>query len=131
MDTEGLKRLCALDAEKKRLNAELKKVKEERAVLEPLLMESFVDEGVDSIKVAGKTIYLHRTMRARGNKEHGETVWRTLNEVGLSDCVMVGVQRLAARVREYKDADEFFTNYPDLQGLVIAEDAVSVRTRGV
>ena len=71
--TEQARRYVALDKEKKELKAHLKVVQGELDKLEPEVLEVFINEGVDSIKVDGRTVSPKAQIWVSPKREDWET----------------------------------------------------------
>ncbi len=71
--TEQVRRYVALDKEKKELKVHLRTVQSELDILEPEVLEAFIEEGVDSIKVDGRTVSPKAQVWVSPKREDWET----------------------------------------------------------
>ena len=65
MDNRTLKKFLRLTRDKKALDVKLEKIKQDLRESEKTLRAQFEKAGLDSTKVDGMTIYLHRQVWAR------------------------------------------------------------------
>lgn len=96
-------RFIDLDEQRKRKEGEVDTIKEELALLEPLIMERFENAGMQSMKSAqGATIYIRRELWASAADGAELLLLESLKAIGLGDMVKekVNTQTLSAFVRE-------------------------------
>ena len=99
MDAERLKRLIDLSSRRKELEAQARELRKEETALSQDLVDEFTADGVDSVRVAGHTAYLHSQMWASANGD-GRAAVKALAAAGLENCIQVGTVRLSALIRE-------------------------------
>ena len=94
-----------LSAQKKALDAELRKVKEKKDELQATLIKVFEERGIARLTVAGQTLYPYaRTYLSLKDKGSGAAVAKLLEEAGLGDAVVLGTQRLTSVYNEDPEA---------------------------
>lgn len=103
---DALKKILNLDDEKKRLDARIKEIRAERAVLEETLMNEFAENGINQMKVDGKTVYLTRELWA--SPKDKDQSFNYLKLIGLGDYVAetVNSNSISAFVREMEKSQE-------------------------
>ena len=108
MNMEQVRRLAELEDEKSDLERRLKRVKSEIADVEPVVRDEMAQEGVQSINVGDRTVYLHRQLWARPRDGDYASAVEALREVGLDEYVeeKFNVHSLSAVVREWDRNDE-------------------------
>lgn len=103
---DQLRRFVALTEKKKAIDAELKDLKDQIGELEPDVLEYMQDNGIQSAKVDGYTVYLRRDIRAsfRGTPE----AFAAVEANGLQDALTttINAQRAASIVREFLKNDD-------------------------
>ena len=102
------------------------------ATLESEIKELYAAGGVQSVKVDGKTVYLHRQIWSSAETGKGEDLATVLALLGKGDLVKTSVsaQTLSSLVREYERDNDDMPILPDeLKGLVRVSDKVSIRLR--
>ena len=106
MQVDILKEIIELDAKRKGLDFEVAQIKEKRAKLERQMLEEFMDEGVQSMKVDGRTCYLHRRVVVSAQDKQAACDFMKGKE--LEDYVKEGfdVRSIAAYVKEMEMAEE-------------------------
>jgi seryl-tRNA synthetase len=129
---ETLRALIKLDEEVKSLEEEIKGLRADRERLQKEVLEQFAANGVDNMRVDGRTVYRSLTVRASVPAENREQVCDALKAIGLGQLVSVGVnaQTLSAQVREWCDESAGGLGVPaEIAGLIsVYEDRkVSVR----
>lgn len=85
---DPLARFVALEHERRRLEAALKKVTDEAAALEERILDEWADRGQQNARVAGMTVFIANDFYC--NKAPGvdkRVVCNLLNQVGLSSLV--------------------------------------------
>lgn len=94
--------MIRLDAEKKRLQADLDEIKSEIRDVEEQLLGKFGEEGMSSVKVGNKTLWLDRKIWASAGGDT-EGAIASLKQEGYGDMVKETVNRgsLSALVREF------------------------------
>lgn len=103
MKVESIHRMKQLIERKREIESELKLLNKEISRLEEFAMKEFIDNGVDSIKVDGATMYLHRQLWAGVNEGFTkEQAAQELKEVGLGEYVQesFNMNSLSAYYRE-------------------------------
>lgn len=127
MDAGQMKRLIELDDKLKALDAQAEPLRKEREALSAELVESFTQDGLSSANMDGRTLYLHVQAWA-GHNGDAKAAVDALRAEGLEDCLMLGTQRLSARVREMGE-EEFFAAYPALKEHIRVDVRSSIRVR--
>lgn len=109
LDLDKVKRYRDLREAQKRSKAESEGLREEADRLEQELLEDFVEEGVQNVRVDGSTVFLHRQIWA-GKEEGVETpaVVSALKTAGLGHLVGENYngQTLAAYLRDLDRNEE-------------------------
>lgn len=104
MNVDDIKRFVAIKKELDDIAIKEAELKQERLALEQIILAEFEQQGVQSMRVDGRTVSLVRTVYARANPETGglEALAQALRENGLGDLVKdsVNANSLAAYVRE-------------------------------
>lgn len=136
MNIELLTNYANLMKEKKDLDAQARIIKGEIAHIEDAVQEQFINNGVDSLKVNGQTLYLHQQLWASPKKRDGdstdsayERACKKLSEIGLDDFVnpRFSTQSLSAFVRERSSDGE---PLPDgFEDVISVTEKISVRVR--
>ena len=93
---------AALTEERRKLEAEVKRMAADLAAREEVLLEEFAKAGIQNIKTsAGQTVYLNREIFAKLVGDHEEAL-DAFRQAGLGDFVKesVNAQTLRAYVRE-------------------------------
>lgn len=103
MDTTVAKLFVELTKKKRRLDAELKKIKERISEIEPLLLNDMVEGAMQSMKIDGTTLYIKSQLWAGvsdGATYHDAV--EGLRDAGLGDLVeeKFNTNRLSAYFRE-------------------------------
>jgi len=94
-----------LSAQKKALDAELRKVKEKKDELQATLIKVFEERGIARLTVAGQTLYPYaRTYLRLVDKSQAFDAARKLEEAGLGDAIVLGTQRLTSVYNEDPEA---------------------------
>jgi hypothetical protein len=106
VDTENLQEFVDLENDRRDLELRLKQIKERRQELEEKLLSQFEESGVQSMRVNGMTVYMHRQLWANHNGDK-ETTVQALRASGLGDMIYetFNSQTLSAWVREMEDID--------------------------
>ena len=130
MDADVVRRYTTLRQRERERKAEAGALKEEADALEQEILEQFAAEGIDSVRIDGKTVYLHRTLWARTEKDvDREAVCGALQEIGLGHFVSetYNANTLSAWMRDLdREGEELPT---ELKGLVKGEEVYQVRVR--
>lgn len=112
--TAPLKRLLTLNAEKDALEAQLKAVNAERDHITQSILDRWSEDGTQSIKLDGKTVYLRRSIYAKVlDREH---VAEAMREAGLDSMLTPNTNTLSAWLREKEENGEPLP--PGLDGIV-------------
>lgn len=101
---DSLKRLLALNTEKDALEAQLKDVNAERERITQGILDRWSEDGTQSIKIDGKTVYLRRSIYAKVlDREH---VAAALRDAGLDFMLTPNTNTLSAWLREKEENGE-------------------------
>lgn len=102
VNMEKVRRLLEIDSAIASYNSRMDELKEERKELEEDLLEQFSTEGVSSLSVDGRIVYIHRQIWASAVEESYDKLVRTLRSLGLGEMVKpkINTQVLSAYVRE-------------------------------
>lgn len=104
MNIDDIKRFIAIKKELDDIAIQEAELKRERQELEQIILAEFEEQGVQNMRVDGRTVSLVRTIYARANTETGgtEALAQVLRENGLADLVKdsVNANTLASYVRE-------------------------------
>ena len=112
--TDTLKELLVLNAEKDQLEARLKEINAERDRITQHVLDRWAEDGVSSMKVDGKTVYMRRSIYARIlDREH---VAEAMREAGLASMLTPNTNTLSAWIREKEENGEPLP--PSLDGIV-------------
>lgn len=112
--TDDLKKLLGLNAQKEALEQQLKEINQERDRITGHVLERWSTDGVSSMKVDGKTVYLRRSVYARVlDREH---VADALRAAGLDSMLTPNTNTLSAWLREKEEQGEPLP--PSLDGIV-------------
>lgn len=134
MNLEVFKQYLLLKDAKADLEAELEKVKERMQLFQELIMEEFVENGVDKLSVDGRLVFpksqLYASCRALTEEVKSE-----LRSEGAADLIQEAVngQRLSSYVREYmRDNDiKELTGLPDwMKNNFSITEKVTIGVRG-
>ena len=109
MNTADLKEFVALEKEKAQLNGRLKVINQRLEVLDGAITEEFVKDGIQSMRVDGRTVYLHRDIYASPKDGERAAVVEALKECDLSQYIKedYNANSLTAFVREMvREAEE-------------------------
>lgn len=128
MDIDSLHKIKGMVERKRALERELKQLVVEIARLEEVVLNQFIDSGVDAIKVDGSTLYLHKQVWAGVAEGYTkEQAVDELKEVGLGDYVheTFNVNSLSAYYREaVRETDDF-----EIPKSIKLEERYSIRMR--
>jgi hypothetical protein len=109
VNTADLKEFVALEKEKAQLNGRLKVINQRLEVLDGAITEDFVKDGIQSMRVDGRTVYLHRDIYASPKDGERAAVVEALKECDLSQYIKedYNANSLTAFVREMvREAEE-------------------------
>lgn len=106
MNKDKLARFVELQKEKRELDDALKNVKRQLDELEPLLLEQMTEEGIQSVKVNGLTLYLKRQLWAGAADGNYDAACDALIAEGLAEFVQrrFNTNTVSAYVRELEKA---------------------------
>jgi len=122
---EDLRRLLALRQDKERHEDVLKGINAEIEILTSRILDRWTDDGVDSVKMDGKTIYVRRSIYAKVlDREH---VAEAMREAGLDSMLTPNTNTLSAWLREREDNGEPIP--PALDGIVGTYERFSLSVR--
>lgn len=125
MNTAELKEFVALEDEKGTLKTRLKAIESRLGELDESLTRQFIDDGIQSTRIDGRTVYLHRDIYASAKDGDKEAVIVALKACNLSQYVRedYNANSLKAFVREMvHEAEE----KARLEGRVIDDPATAV-----
>jgi hypothetical protein len=102
VNTENLKEFVALEKEKADLKLREKTINTRLDELSELITKQFVEDGIQSTNIDGRTVYMHRDLYASPIGGDKEAVARALKESDLSQYVRedYNANSLKAYVRE-------------------------------
>lgn len=133
MEIDPIKRWGELKDRKSALEEELDEVKKAIAELDAQIQESFIDEGVQNIKVDGHTVFLYRQVWAKkvDPEMDSQFICDALGAAGLGDFVKEGYnsQTLSSWLREQEQPDGTFSLPPELEGVIEAAPKYEIRRR--
>lgn len=91
-----------LEQKRSAIEHQIKELKKQIQPYEEQLLQMFAENGVNNIKIHGKTIYIHRQLWARPVDGDYERACKILREIGLDEYVKetVNVNNISAYVRE-------------------------------
>lgn len=87
MDVRDFHRAVELRNEKAELEAKLKKVKDELAVVEERIIETMIQTGFEGGRFSGTTIYTYNDVRASAKAGQMERLCGIMRELGFGDIV--------------------------------------------
>tara|TARA_R110000824_G_scaffold212829_2_gene399146 strand:- start:203 stop:664 length:462 start_codon:yes stop_codon:yes gene_type:complete len=132
MNMEIVKQFALLTARKKKLEDELRSVKDEMAAIEPAILQELVDNQLDRLPVVTGggdriTVFIHRQAWVRPKDGNKEAVVKTLKKCGLSDFVSesYNTNSLSAYVRER--LANGLDLQPTLKAVVRIDEVTSIR----
>lgn len=122
MNTADVKEFVSLEKEKRDLSARLKTVQARLNELDGSIQGEFLTDGIQSINIDGRTVYLHRDVYASPKDSNRAAVVEALEASGLGQYVKrdYNAQSLTAYVREQLAAAE---EYAAAEERVITEPA--------
>jgi len=109
MNTAELKEFVALEKEKATLKARLKVIDSRLTELDESIAAQFVSDGVQSMRIDGRTVYLHRDIYASAKDGARDAVVAALRDCDLGQYVKedYNANSLTAYVREMvREAEE-------------------------
>jgi hypothetical protein len=109
VNIENLREFVALEKKKAELNREIKQTQKALDALDTLLTQQLLDDGVQSVNVDGRTVYLRRDLYASALDGDRAAVVQALKDSGLSQYVseQYNTNSLSAYVREVvREAEE-------------------------
>ena len=127
IDTEVLRKFKELREQKTALNSELREVNEQLDQYTNAITEMFATDGIDSIKVDGKTIYKRNQIWAKIEDGKKEQAMEILEKLGFDDMISLSWQRLSAFVREHIENDAPLP--PEFEGVIGHTDKISLGLR--
>lgn len=134
---ELTKEIVALDAKVKEMEQVVKDLKAERANVEAMLLEAWAVEGIDQLKVDGRTVFTQSTTRA--NIKKNPEAFEAFAAHGAPDLIKetINANSLAAWVREREvegsspddPVEKRFNIDPELARFISVHDQTHVRVR--
>jgi|WetSurMetagenome_2_1015567.scaffolds.fasta_scaffold03374_8 hypothetical protein len=128
MEIEKFKEFAALSKKKRELDFELDQVKEKLSILEPQILDSMAESGMDKITIDGMTLFIHSQLWAgvADGFTKPEAV-AGLKAAGLSDLLeeTYNTNKLSAYFRELKKDNDNI----DLPVGISLTEKFSIRTR--
>lgn len=124
--SKNLERFLEIETEMEGLEMRTKVLNEERAKLEKALTEQFAEIGIQNVKAAEKTIYIHRSTFCSVPGESQDRLVSILDAEGMSDMAprVVATTKIKALLNE--DSERWG---PKFDGLVYSGEKFSIRTR--
>lgn len=111
---DDLKRLLSLRQEKETHEDALKGINAEIDTIQTRILDRWSEDGVDSMRVNGKTVYLRRSLYARVLDR--QNIAEAMREAGLDSMLTPNTNTLSAWLREREDQD--LPLPPSLEGIV-------------
>lgn len=102
MNTELFRQYLALKDRRAALESEVEEIKDKMLMLTDQIMNELVDNGVDNIKVDGRTIYPKKQLYASASRLTDQ-LKAELEREGATDLIeeKINANRLSAFIREY------------------------------
>lgn len=123
--TDDLRHLLALRQDKEAHENALKGINAEIDTIQARILDRWVDDGVDSMRVDGKTVSLRRSVYAKVlDREH---IAEALREAGLESMLTPNTNTLSAWLREREEREEPLP--PSLEGIVGTYERFSLSVR--
>lgn len=122
-------RIVSLDERIRGVQAELDKLKEERAIVESVALPLFAERGVSKLTIRGRTVHLYRSVFASVSAEKYDAFVAGLDALGIGHLAerRVNPSRLTAVVREWLETE---TGIPEqVKEYVEHGERYSVRSR--
>ena len=99
MDTAGLTRYIEVRDARAALSAQDRKLKDEQEALAEQIIDNFTQEGISSLNIRGRCVYVSRSEKARpAGGDHVAAV-RALFAAGMDQLVTLGSQKMSAFLR--------------------------------
>lgn len=130
MATESLQQYAKAADRKADLEAELLEVKAKLTKLEPLVLDWFQREGVQNIRINGRTLHLRRELWAgRAEGVSNDDAIEALQAAGLDDFAAprINTQKLSAWCRERDAEGEALP--PEFEGVLVVNEKFKVGSR--
>jgi len=129
MKVELIKTYLNFDRQRKKLELQVKDLKEKLAKLMPKVEEELLQAGVDSLKLDGASVWMRSQLWAKPKNGDYERACKALEEAGLSDFVRerFNTNTLSAYVRELRDNDQPLPESFD--GVIEVSEVTKVITR--
>lgn len=136
LDLETLGKYAALDAKRQDLERRAKEVAADLADLEPILLDALASAGVASVKVGGRTVYMHTQLWAKLDVKDGEDpaeakarACQALKVTGFGELVAESYnsQTLSAVMREMTREQKDFP--AEWDGVLVGNEVTKLRTR--
>lgn len=124
--SKNLERFLEIETELEGIAMRSKVLGEERTKLEKALTEQFAEIGIQNIKAAGKTVYIHRSTFCSVPGESQEQLVSVLDAQGMSDMAprVIATTKVKALLNE--DGERWG---PLFEGLIYSGEKFSIRTR--
>ena len=128
MNPDILNRIVEIDKERRSLGERDKELADERSRLEQQLLDDFQQNGIQSIRANGATVYLERKLWARPNAPR-DKVAAALRDAGLDEYVKedFNTNSISAYARELDETGEELP--PELQEVLTVNEVFKVKTR--
>jgi hypothetical protein len=101
-----LERIAELQAEKKRLEAEVSRVNGTLKEAESLAVEQLAASGLDGVRAAGKSWYVREFFSVSVPTENREAVVEAAKDAGLDDLIAVNTTTLKSWLTEQRRAGD-------------------------
>ncbi len=127
LNTKALSEFAKKDAERLELQKKVDKLTKELAEEMPSLLENLAQEGVDQVKLDGRTVYIQRQIWAKFDDK--DAAIAALKDSGLTEYVYetFNSNSLSAFLRECEDEDR---NLPkEFSGIIESNEVYKLRTR--
>ena len=134
MSMDQLREFVSLYERKAALALDLRRLESRIAALREPIEEFFISNQVDHVRVGGKTVYLHRQLRASYGDQEADLAERRrqavvgLREAGLGDLVFEGCD-LNSVSAWFREQEREHGMVPEVPGFKVAE-VVTPRVRG-
>lgn len=127
MNTDALHQWLSLEDERRRLEAELKEVVSQQEQLREGLLEAWMQDGVTSVRVNGRTVWLQRQAYAQIVDGDYERAAAALKAAGLESLLRPNLSTLSAYIREREANGESLP--PSFAGAVQVFERFNLRAR--
>lgn len=131
---DALRRWTELEVERKQLEERLAEIKKEQGPLEEQALEALAGDGISSMRMNGRTVYVERRLWAGLEVPEGESrldaqrrAFEAFHAAGLDDFLTLSTQRLSAWVREREELGEPIP--PEIAELIKVSEVFSLRSR--